>query len=80
MGLEAPEGLEKELRAQCQVAGIPDLLVADFEPCFKATKGVWASKWGERAYYSRNAFGVPHSALTMAVLVQKVVNAQVSAW
>lgn len=37
---------------------------------------MWASKWGERAAYSRNAAGVPHSALQMAVLVQKVVNSQ----
>lgn len=44
--------------------------------CTEAAKAVWASKWGERAAYSRNAAGVPHSALQMAVLVQKVVNSQ----
>lgn len=39
-------------------------------------KHVWASKWNERAYRSRKIWGIPHDTLYMAVLIQKVVNAE----
>jgi len=76
MGLTIPEALTTELEAACKTAGFPTELTADMDLCTEAAKAVWASKWGERAAYSRNAAGVPHSALQMAVLVQKVVNSQ----
>jgi hypothetical protein len=34
--------------------------------------GVWASKWGDRAWLSRKARGVPESDLVMSVLIQQV--------
>ena len=36
-------------------------------------KQVWASKWNERAYWSRQAAGIAHEDLCMAVLIQEVV-------
>ena len=39
-------------------------------------KQVWASKWNDRAYFSRQARGFPHDAVQMAVLIQEVVEAE----
>jgi len=39
-------------------------------------KQVWASKWNERAYFSRLARGFPHDAVQMAVLIQEVIPAE----
>ena len=36
---------------------------------------VWASKWNERAYFSTRKAKMDHSDLSMAVLVQEVVQA-----
>jgi phosphoenolpyruvate synthase/pyruvate phosphate dikinase len=34
--------------------------------------GVWASKWNDRAWFSRNARGIKDGDLKMAVLLQQV--------
>ncbi|MBF0319815.1 MAG: hypothetical protein HQL01_08445 [Nitrospirae bacterium] len=41
-------------------------------------KQVWASLWNERAYLSRvkNFAGNPHAGISMAVLIQEIVNAE----
>jgi alpha-glucan,water dikinase len=39
-------------------------------------KQVWASKWNDRAYFSRQARGFAHDAVQMAVLIQEVVEAE----
>jgi alpha-glucan,water dikinase len=39
-------------------------------------KEVWASKWNERAFWSRQAVGIAHGDLLMAVLIQEVVEAE----
>jgi hypothetical protein len=36
---------------------------------------VWASKWNERAYFSTRKVKLDHDYLSMAVLVQEIVNA-----
>jgi alpha-glucan, water dikinase len=36
---------------------------------------VWASKWNERAYFSTRKVKLDHEYLSMAVLVQEIVNA-----
>jgi alpha-glucan,water dikinase len=41
-------------------------------------KRVWSSKWNDRAFLSREANGIPHDALFMSVLIQKVVEADYS--
>jgi len=38
-------------------------------------KKVWGSKWNERAYFSTRKVKLDHEYLSMAVLVQEVVNA-----
>ena len=45
------------------------------EANWQAIKRVWASKWNDRAYLSRRALGLSHENLTMAVLIQEVVEA-----
>lgn len=45
------------------------------EANWKAITRVWASKWNDRAYLSRRALGLSHTDLTMAVLIQEVVEA-----
>ncbi len=48
---------------------------ADVAAAWLCVKRVWASKWNDRAFYSRRAQGVPHEDLLMAVLIQQVVAA-----
>jgi len=78
MGVAVPQPVQAELLEACKAAGFPEELTADADACIEAAKGVWASKWGDRAAYSRNAAKVPHDALQMAVLVQRVVPAEYS--
>ena len=42
---------------------------------WRAITRVWASKWNERAYFSTRKVKLDHSDLSMAVLVQEVVQA-----
>lgn len=42
----------------------------------EALKGVWASKYNDRAYYSLRKAGLDFDSVRMAVLVQRVVPAQ----
>jgi alpha-glucan,water dikinase len=37
---------------------------------------VWASKWNERAYWSRRVHGIPDEGLVMAVLIQEAIAAE----
>jgi len=76
LNLEAPAGMEKELEAACAAAKFDADLFSHFEDCFDAIKQVWASKWTDRAFFSRKACGVPDASLSMAVLGQQVVAAE----
>jgi alpha-glucan,water dikinase len=46
------------------------------ENVWMCIKRVWASKWNERAFLSREAMGIHHDELFMAVLIQEVVEAE----
>jgi alpha-glucan,water dikinase len=48
----------------------------DKDRLWERITGVWASKWTERAYVSRKKWGIKHDELSMAVLIQEVVNAE----
>jgi phosphohistidine swiveling domain-containing protein len=48
------------------------------EELLKAVKGCWASLWSDRAIEYREKMGIPHEAVKMAVVVQRMVNAEVS--
>ncbi|MEJ2192942.1 MAG: PEP/pyruvate-binding domain-containing protein [Nitrospirota bacterium] len=74
LGLRAPEALVSSLREAMGRAGMewPE----DWERTWTCIKRVWASKWNDRAYWSRKAWGIPHEDLVMSVLIQKVVDAR----
>jgi alpha-glucan,water dikinase len=42
----------------------------------RCIKQVWASKWNDRAFFSRQARGFPHDAVHMAVLIQPIIDAE----
>jgi alpha-glucan, water dikinase len=70
--LKAPPEMQRALRECWQRAGLPSV---PWEQTWHAIQRVWASKWNERAYLSREARGVAHDSLQMAVLIQEVVPA-----
>jgi len=74
MDLAPSEGLLSSLRHAMQDAGL--IWPEHWEKAWTCIKRVWASKWNERAYFSRVSAGIPHRDLVMAVLIQKVVEAQ----
>jgi len=82
-GLAAPPALVAELDAKAAAAGLAPAgswdgaggASAAWAPVWAAITGVWASKWGARAWLSRRATGVPDAALSMAVLLQEVIPA-----
>lgn len=76
MALELPEGLEVVLRGLMSQAGIP--CSSSFPEVWSGVKRVWASKWNERAFASRRAFGLPDASLQMAVLLEPLAPAELS--
>ena len=68
----APPELRQSLLEVWQGAGLPPL---EWDKAWHAIRRVWASKWNDRAYFSRRARGIPHDNLRMAVLIQQVVEA-----
>jgi alpha-glucan,water dikinase len=73
-GIEPPEELMAALKGVMAGEGLP--APEPWEDAWGAIKGVWASKWNERAYLSRKTWGIPHGDLYMAVLVQEVVDSE----
>ncbi len=73
LNLSAPEELQRQLRETAARAGLP--FPQDWDTAWTRIKQVWASKWNERAYFSRRTVGMPDDDLFMAVLVQEVVEA-----
>ncbi len=71
-GLAAPGVLRDALETTWHATGLPP---TDWDLIWGAVKKVWASKWNERAWYSRNARGIDHDDLMMAVLIQQVIAA-----
>jgi alpha-glucan,water dikinase len=71
--LAAPEEFKASL---LEVSARAGLELGDWDAAWMAIKYVWASKWNKRAFLSRRLLGIPHDDLTMAVLIQAVVNAE----
>jgi alpha-glucan,water dikinase len=76
MALEAPAEMASPLRLKMKEAGLP--WPREWQRTWNCIKGVWASKWNQRAYLSRRAGGIPHRDLFMAVLIQELVEAEYS--
>uniref|UniRef100_A0A0E0PYA1 alpha-glucan, water dikinase n=1 Tax=Oryza rufipogon TaxID=4529 RepID=A0A0E0PYA1_ORYRU len=78
LNLTAPTQLIKELKEKMLGSGMPwpgDEGDQRWEQAWMAIKKVWASKWNERAYFSTRKVKLDHDYLSMAVLVQEIVNA-----
>jgi alpha-glucan,water dikinase len=73
-GLHAPQELKAELLRAMDNSGFNQPV--KWDDMWMCIKRVWASKWNERAYLSRNARRMRHEDIFMAVLVQEVVNAE----
>lgn len=69
--LAVPPEIEAELTKALAAQGAP-ALKGSWQ---QALKGVWASKWTDRAVSSRKQMSVPDDALFLAVLVQPIVPA-----
>ncbi len=66
-----------ELQPELGLAGIPPPEnEARWALALEALRGVWASKYNDRAYYSLRKAGLDFDSVRMAVLVQRVVPAQ----
>jgi len=75
--MPVPEQLQVELMAEMERAGMswpggPEQVALGME----ALKGVWASKFNDRAYYSLRKAGLAFDHVRMAVLVMHVVPAE----
>nr|CAB3468198.1 unnamed protein product [Digitaria exilis] len=78
LNLAPPMQLVKELKEKMLGSGMPwpgDEGNQRWEQAWMAIKKVWASKWNERAYFSTRKVKLDHDYLSMAVLVQEIVNA-----
>ncbi|KAH1239080.1 Alpha-glucan water dikinase, chloroplastic [Glycine max] len=76
--LNAPSHLVEELKTKMKSSGMPwpgDEGEQRWEQAWIAIKKVWGSKWNERAYFSTRKVKLDHEYLSMAVLVQEVINA-----
>jgi alpha-glucan,water dikinase len=73
LALTAPEELKSALREAMSASGLA--WPKDWDTTWSRIKQVWASKWTDRAFLSRERVGLPHDSLFMAVLVQQVVPA-----
>ena len=78
--LESPDELFSSLCTVMENSGVgrPEDWPEKWEDAWTCIKLVWGSKWNERAYLSRKANGIPHEYLIMAVLIQRVVEADYS--
>jgi alpha-glucan,water dikinase len=71
--LKAPGVFRDALGERWKQAGLPE---NEWSSIWRALCRVWASKWNERAYYSRTALNIAHEDLMLAVLIQQVVRAE----
>ena len=74
--LAAPDALVTALRKVLDMEQLP--WPSDWDGAWTCIKRVWGSKWNERACLSREANGIPHEALIMSVLIQRVVESEYS--
>lgn len=77
MQVQVPAALREQLAAKMAEADIP---VPDSEErwsaALEALKGVWASKYNDRAFYSLRKCGIDADDVRMAVCVMRVVPAR----
>lgn len=52
--------------------------IEGLDACFDAIRRCWASFWTDRAYAYRRANGIDHASARMAVIVQKMIKAEIS--
>jgi len=79
MSLSAPAELQDGVRSALRESGIiadGELEGGEWEEAYRALKGVWASKWNDRAWYSCKKAGIGAEYVQMAVLVQRLVEAE----
>jgi alpha-glucan,water dikinase len=74
--LEPPGNLVSSLRIVMEEEGLG--WSENWSDAWMCIKSVWASKWNERAYISRNSRLISHEDLFMAILIQRVVDAEYS--
>jgi len=74
LGMTVPEALLSDLRNVMRAEGFS--VPRDFETVAQRIKQVWASLWNDRAWFSRENNGLPHDSVSMAVLIQEVVEAE----
>lgn len=74
---QVPAALREQLASRMAAAGIP---IPDSEArwgaALEALKGVWASKYNDRAFYSLRKCGIDADDVRMAVCVMRVVPAR----
>jgi len=71
--LHSPSDVEQALRAAMAAAGLP--AAEPWSEAWRCVTQVWASKWNERAFWSRRANGISDEGLLMAVLIQEAIAA-----
>ncbi|GLC33353.1 hypothetical protein PLESTB_000342400 [Pleodorina starrii] len=77
MQVVVPRQVRGELESAMRAAGIPPPENEErWALALDALRGVWASKYNDRAYYSLRKAGLDFDSVRMAVLVQRVVPAQ----
>lgn len=75
LGLESPEGLKEALRGVLDDLGCESIDAA-LPGAWYSIKQVWASMWNERAHLARQKLKMKVEDVDMAVLCQKVVDAE----
>ncbi|MDA8084717.1 MAG: hypothetical protein M0024_13750 [Nitrospiraceae bacterium] len=75
LNLKSTEGIVSSLRPVMEQSGLG---WPDWDAAWTCIKRVWASKWNDRAFLSRRANGIAHEDLFMAVLIQRVIEAEYS--
>jgi Phosphoenolpyruvate synthase/pyruvate phosphate dikinase len=73
VSLQCPFDVEQALRTAMAAAGLPP--AEPWSEAWLCVTRVWASKWNERAYWSRRTSGIPDDGLVMAVLIQETIAA-----
>jgi alpha-glucan, water dikinase len=74
LALKAPDGLNEALRGILDDLGCENI-DASLPGAWMAVKGVWSSIWNERAHLARSKMEMDVQDVDMAVLCQKVVDA-----
>ncbi|KAL3680910.1 hypothetical protein R1sor_023866 [Riccia sorocarpa] len=78
LSLKAPPKLVEELKKTLEGSSMPwpgNEGEQRWEQAWTAIKKVWGSKWNERAYFSTRKVKIDHNDLSMAVLVQEIIQA-----